>query len=487
MGERMEWVYDELSGTDTGDQRLNRRVIAVTEQLENGAEGSFSQCFQTRAELTAAYRLFDNNYITPEKILSGHYKSTTSRMKNQKIVLLLNDTSSIDYTSKNTVEGLGILESAYTKGLLIHPLIAVTPERISLGMVDVHTWSRDGEAHRKSLPSEVRRNEPIEMKESYRWLKSYRKACELAEQNPQTQFVSIGDRESDILELIVEAAQAKENDNGADLIIRINHDRTLAEEKKNKKARKSNKELEIGEIHLEDIEEERKLKKKLAKAPILGEIEFVIPSRNGKPKRQVNQAVRAIKVKLNGKKVGDKNYPSVSINAVCCIEENPPIGEKPICWMFFTTLPIDTLEQVLDVIKFYLCRWDIEIFFKILKSGCKIEERELKTAERLENMMAIFFILAWRIMYITSMGRIHPDISCSEVFEDAEWKSVYIITQKTAAAPTTPPSLGEFILMIARLGGYISGKNRPPPGHKVLWRGMSKMSDFALAWESFGK
>jgi hypothetical protein len=260
----------------------------------------------------------------------------------------------------------------------------------------------------------------------------------------------------------------------------------LFDEKKNKASKKQNKGVGCDETVLGDVEEERKLKKKLAKAPIFGEIEFVMPPRKGKPERKVNQTIRATTVKLNGKKVGDREYPLVTVNAVCCIEKNPPIDEDPICWMFFTTLPIDTLEQVLDVIKYYLCRWEIETFFKVLKSGCKIEERELKTAERLKNMMAIFFILAWRLMYIINIGRKHPDIPCTAIFEDAEWKSVYKITQKTAI-PSTPPLLWEIILMIARLGGYISGKNRPPPGPKVMWKGMRRMSDFALAWERFEK
>lgn len=479
-------MHDELADTNIGDQRLNRRTRAVAEKLGNSTEGSFTECFQTRAELTGAYRLFDNKFVTPEKILSGHYKKTMSRIQDQKIVLLPNDTSSIDYTTKNSVEGLGILESAHAKGLLIHPLIAITPARICLGLIDVQIWSRDGEAHRKTLSSEIRRNEPIEEKESFRWLKSYRKGCELAQQYPQTQFITMQDRESDILEYLVEGVQTKEKHNNLDLIIRINHDRVLFDEKKNNASKKQNKGIGCYETYLEDVEEERKLKKRLAKAPTLGEIEFIMPSRNGKPERKVNQTIRATTVKLNGKKVGDRQYPSVMVNAVCCIEDNPPIGEDPICWMFFTTLPIDTLEQVLDVIKYYLCRWEIELFFKVLKSGCKIEQRELKTADRLKNMMAIFFILAWRLMYITNIGRNYSDIPCTAIFEDAEWKSVYKITQKTAI-PSTPPPLEEIILMIARLGGYISGKNRPPPGLKVMWKGMRRMSDFALAWERFEK
>jgi hypothetical protein len=482
---KMGWTDNEMAHKAMGDERLDRRIVNIIERLENSSECSFTQCFKSRAELVAAYRFFDNNFVTPEKILSSHYESTISRIKQQKVVLLPNDTSSIDYTGKTSVEGLGILETAYTKGIFIHPLLAIIPDRTCLGVIDVQMWTRDGEAHRKSLPSQVRKNEPIKEKESFRWIHSYRKACILAQQIPQTQFICIGDRESDILELIVEAVQTKEKGNGADIIIRINHDRKLAKENKNTKSKKNTGEGEVGEIALGNEEEKLKLKKKLTQAPKLGEIEFVIPSRDGKPERIVKQTLRAKKIQLNSKKVGDQKYPSVMVNALCCIEENPPLCEDPICWMFFTTLPIDSFEQIVEVIKYYLCRWEIEVFFKILKSGCKVEERELKSAERIKNMLALFFILAWRIQYIMVMGRKHPEISCSEVFEEAEWKSVYKIIKKSAI-PETPPTLGELILMIARLGGYLTGKNRPPPGPKIMWRGMRRMSDFALAWESFG-
>lgn len=482
----MGWIENEMAHTDIGDKRLNKRASIIVERLDNSSEGGFTQYFKSRSELVAAYRFFDNSFVTPEKILSSHYKSTIERIQEQKTVLLINDTSSLDYTGKDTVEGLGILESQYSKGILIHPTLAITPERNCLGIVDVLMWSRDGEAHRKALPSEVRKNEPIETKESFRWILSYRKACMLAQQNPQTQFISIADRESDILELITEAVQAKENGNGADLLIRVNHDRELAKTKENKNSKTKKTGKKLAGISSEELEEERKLKKRLKKAPILGEIEFTLPSREGKKERTVKQTVRATKVQLKGKKVGDRQYPSVKINAVCFIEENPPPNEDPICWMFFTTLPIDTFEQVLNVIKFYLARWEIETFFKVLKSGCKVEEKELKNSDRIKNMLSIFFILTWRIMYVTNLARKEPNISCSEVFEDAEWKSVYKIV-KGSELPATPPLLGDFVLMIARLGGYLPGKNRPPPGPKVIWRGMKRMSDFALAWERFLK
>ncbi len=153
--------------------------------------------------------------------------------------------------------------------------------------------------------------------------------------------------------------------------------------------------------------------------------------------------------------------------------------------MFFTTLPIDTFEQVHLVIKYYLSRWQIEVFFHVFKTGCKIEEKELKTADRIKNMLALFLIVAWRVMYIMTVSRQRPEISCTEIFEEAKWKSTYKVLNKNSPIPKKPLSLGEFVMLIAKLGGYLPRKNSPP-GVMVIWRGLKRIYDFGLAWDSFG-
>lgn len=460
----MQWAKTEMSEIDCGDARVDARAIMMIDKLVAGGEGStLAQCFQSRKELTGAYRFFDNDLVTPEKILSAHYKSTLERIKQHPVVLLPSDTSSVDYTSKSTIEGLGILDSPLTRGLLIHPTLAVTPTRVPLGVVDFYFWARDENANRSSISSGERMNQVIEEKESFRWLRSYRKANAIAMQCPDTQIISMGDRENDIFEVLYEAVK-EANNGGAHALIRLRHDRIVV---------------------LEGDDQEHKLKKKLLKAPRIGEIEFTLEERGKKEKRIVRQTLRAQSVLLKGKFVGEREYPAVRVNVVCSIEENPPPGEEPICWMFLTTLPIATFEEVAKVIQYYLCRWDIEVFFKVLKSGCKVEEKALKTAERLSNMLAMFLIVTWRIMYIMKLAREQPGITCTKLFEAAEWQSVYKILNKGSKLPTTPPSLGEFVAMIARLGGYLAGKKRPPPGPTVLWRGLKRVQDFALAWESF--
>jgi len=231
---------------------------------------------------------------------------------------------------------------------------------------------------------------------------------------------------------------------------------------------------------------EKKLRNKLKLSEPLGEVKFTIPATTSRPARSVTQTLKSAKVKFKKRSTGkDSNYPSVTINAVMAIEENPPEGIEPLIWIFLTTLPVDTFEQIALVIQYYLCRWEIEIFFKILKSGCNVEERRL-TEGAIIPLIAIFLVVAWRIMYVMKMGRSCPEMSCESIFSASEWKSVHKILKKETKLPEAPPSLGVFIKMIATLGGYLNRKNDPPPGPKVMWIGFNRMYDFALAWESFG-
>lgn len=449
----MGWSDQEMTHLKTGDKRLDKRVKHTLEKITAASNSSFPACFKTRTELIGAYRLFDNDFINPKKILEPHYKSVAQRAKTQPVVLLLNDTSSLDYTSRN-IEGLGILEKSYTRGFFIHPLLAITPSRHCLGVVNHFTWVRSPEQQRKRISATIRGNQPIEEKESHRWLESYKQAALFAKSVPETKFVFIADRESDILELISEGI--KRQASNIDVLIRAKHDRVL-----------------LGES------DERRLKKTMARAPAISQIKFQIPGRGEQKSREVKQVIRVKEVILQGKSVREREYPAVRINAVLCIEEDPPAGSEPVEWLFLTTLSIESEEEAKRIIKYYLCRWEIETFFNVLKNGCKVEERELQTMKRLENMLALLMIVAWRVMFLMNLGRQEGNRLSSEVFEEEEWKSVCSILKKEV--PQTPPKLGEFMIMIGRLGGY--QRRKTPPGAKVIWEGLKRMADYAHMWE----
>lgn len=180
----------------------------------------------------------------------------------------------------------------------------------------------------------------------------------------------------------------------------------------------------------------------------------------------------------------DRKLPEVTVNVVLVEETNPPDGATPIQWLLITTLPIDDPEQVQQIISYDCVRWQIEIYFRTMKSGCRIENRQFETLDRLLNCLAVYSIVAWKIMYLCRLGRECPDLDCEIIFEPSEWKSVYM-TIRHEEPPSTPPTLNAMIRMIASLGGYVNRRSTQP-GPQTLWLGLQRVHDLSTAWETFG-
>lgn len=133
--------------------------------------------------------------------------------------------------------------------------------------------------------------------------------------------------------------------------------------------------------------------------------------------------------------------------------------------------------------QWYLCRWQIEVYFRVLKSGCRIEQLQLQTRERLEAALALYLIVAWRVLYLMMVGRNSPELPCDVVFTTEEWEAVYLVTQRKKP-PRQPPSLGEILVLVARLGGFLARKGDGPPGPKSIWIGLQRVRDFVAALEA---
>lgn len=465
-----DWVDDEFMYLDLGDKRVNAKGKAIINTLAKQPGASIPKAFNTWSEIKSCYEFFANGKVTGQKILSPHLIATRQRLIHEKVVLMPTDTSALNYTSKPSIKELGNIGNV-NLGIFLHPLIAITPERVNLGIVDAKVWARSEKEIK--LTDHQRYSLPIEEKERYRWIESYKVACDVAKECPNTQVITITDREGDFAEHFEAVLKAQEqNEKYADIIVRSYHDRAVISSDK------------------EDLlhqGKQNKLKSKLKAARSLGEIKFKIPATQHRHERIVTQTLKATSVTFK-KRATSKAFvsPKVTINAVMAIEENPPEGIEPLIWVFLTTLPIDTFEQVVLVIQYYLVRWEIEVFFKILKSGSDVEERRLKECESLISLIAVFLVIAWRVMYVMKLSRSCPEISCEEVFSASEWKSVFKITKRGTKLPDKAPLLGEFIRMVASLGGYLDRKNDPAPGPKVIWIGLNRMHDFAIAWETFG-
>jgi len=156
-----------------------------------------------------------------------------------------------------------------------------------------------------------------------------------------------------------------------------------------------------------------------------------------------------------------------------------------VSWLLLTTLPIETIEQVLRIVAYYVARWSIETYFRTLKTGCQVEELRLETKSRLLNCLACYHIIAWRIVYLTHLNRTCPDLPCTSVFADHEWKPVWrVVTKKPL--PKNTPTLNEFLKLLTHLGGYNNRAKELPPGPQPLWIGLRRMLDFSTAWLAFG-
>jgi hypothetical protein len=344
--------------------------------------------------------------------------------------------------------------------------LAMTVNRVPLGVVGSDIWARepdDGEKD-QTQKREERRASPIEEKESVRWLEGYRAACTLAEELPGTQVISLADSESDIYECLSEPGRA-------DWIIRGCQDRALTEK--------------AGLVRAN-----------LLSAPLFGSWQIEVSRReattgNGRKRKLPREArtarveARALTVQLRPPaREGGVKLPVACVNVVLVREISPPAGEEPIEWMLLTSLPITTADRVQLVVKYYCARWEIEIFFRILKSGCGVERLQLEKSERMQNCVAVYLVVAWRVLYLLMRGREDASAPCTEVFEESEWKAVYsVVNKKARPKDLQAPTLGEMITWMASLGGYLGRKCDGPPGPKAFWIGHQRTFDLGTGWE----
>jgi hypothetical protein len=471
------WIDEELRTADLGDQRLNARFKLLIDRMSHKPSLRFPAACRGRAEVEAAYRFVGHPRITVERLLAPHREATIRRIAQHPVVILAQDTTENDLSRRRErMAGAGPLNDPTRLGLLVHPLLAVTPERLPLGIVGVTIWARAPEAVARPVKEKdaERRKKPIEEKESFCWLRGYRHACQVAQACPEAQVICVSDSDGDIFECYFEAEVAQTG-RKADWIVRASDDRGLLPT--------ADGETPGGKLFAQ-----------VASRPLLTELELEVSYREAKSHdgrrrkkerraRTATVSVRAAHVKLKQPRRRDgKELADVEVNAVLVREGTPPAGEEPIEWLLLTGLPIQDVKQVLAVVEYYCCRWQIEVYFRILKSGCRVEASQLETAHGYEAYLVLCLIVAWRVMYLLMLGRVCPETPCDGVLEPDEWQAVYAVMNEQA--PPAPPRLGEMVTLIAKLGGYLGRKCDGPPGPKAMWVGMQRMTDLALGWRA---
>jgi hypothetical protein len=459
------WIDDELQGIDLGNARRNRRCLLIMKRLAVDPQASLHAACDGAGEMLAATRFFRNEAVREEDMLAPHRQATLERMKQERVVLLIQDTTELDLTHKKLViQGAGPLNDESRVGLLDHAQLAVTPQRLCLGVLGAEVWARDPQTFRTC---KQRKYDPIESKESYRWVQAYRAACRVAAELPKTQIISVGDAENDIYECFLEPQQAQPPAR-AEWLMRASENRALPE-----------RDEEAGPSTY------RKLRDEIESAAVMGKLTVQLPRTPKRKARTAEFTVRAKRIRLKGPFRRGKTLDDVTLNVILVVEPNPPAGEEPIEWLLLTSLPIRTYRQVKRVISYYAARWTIEVFFRTLKTGCRVEHLQLHSVARLRRCLMLYKIIAWRVLYVTMLGREAPDLPCDVVFSAEEWKAAWTICSKEPL-PRKPPSLKTFLPLAARLGGYKGRKGDPPPGPKTMWVAIRRISDFGLAWSAFG-
>ncbi|CZH48651.1 IS4 family transposase [Legionella pneumophila serogroup 1] len=470
----MSWAAGEMKTINLGDKRLNERLLSLFDKLGNSPNLSIPAACGGWHETKAAYRFFDHEQVTTESILAPHIESTLARMKQHSVVLLLQDTTTLNFTGQKEREDIGPINHEKHLGLLLHPILAVTPERLCLGVLDTYHWAREKVRHRTAREkSRDNHKIPLEEKESHRWLKAYRKANEVALQVPDTMLITVADREADIYDLYHEAqhAQSSQENTAAYWLIRSSSNRRI--------------------LNDDGRPDQEKLIEKTKSTPPLCTITFEIPAKEKQVGRYVTQNLYATELTLCppdrkrkiSTKYGDK---TVIVTVVVATEIDSPEGQEPLEWVLLTNVKIHDATGAHNILKWYLCRWQIEVYFRILKSGCQVEKLQLNDKSRFDPCLTLYMIIAWRILYLTILGRECPDISCELIFSTEEWKMAHLIVKKEAP-PAEPPPLKVMIKIIASMGGYMNRKNDPEPGPTTLWIGLQRLKDFLLAQQTLGE
>lgn len=445
-----KWAAKELEQANLGDARRKKRLISIVENLAAQPAESVPQASGNPAAASATYDFWNSPYFQPSDIRQAHTASTIERIKSTEIILAIQDTTNLDFTTHRATKNLGYLDNSYSMGLKVHSTLAVSSMGVPLGILNQQVWARD----KKNLGiAKKRRQRETKEKESQRWLDGLSVTQKLIPE--AIKVVTIGDCESDIFDLF-----ALERPNNSHLLIRGTHNRKVAH----------------GSQYLQEAIHQIK-----PCGQLIVEVKRNPTNSERKAKLTLRFATFNLEVPKHHKQ--HSKLKPVQLQVILAEEENPTDGVTPISWLLLTTLEIKEFEDVVRCVNWYSYRWLIERYHYVLKSGCGVEKLQLETARRIEMALATYSIVAWRLLWLTYEVRVNPDQPCDVILEIEEWQSLCATINQNARPQKKIPSLREAVIMIARLGGFLGRKGDGEPGVKTIWRGLRRLHDIAATWK----
>src|SRR5438067_750020 len=444
------WAVSEFADAALGDERRTKRLVELAHILGQHPTAALPEACGDGGMLKAAYRFFDNDAIDAQDLLQSHVESTYRRLDYASVVLAVQDTTEVNWTRHPATQGLGPLGHTACHGLLVHTTLAFTPERVPLGLLAQQVWARDPNdsgkrARRKQLP--------ISQKESQKWLHSLDAVDTARDCCPTTHLISVGDREADVYDVLAAPRPV-----GVDLLIRAAWNRG---------------------VHAP----QRYVWDTVVAQPVAAPLLLHVPRRGPQPAREATLALRFCPVTLRPPQHRKaEGLPAVTRWTVQVCEVAPPAEAEPMEWLLLTTVAVETVDDAIERVQWYSCRWGIEVWHRILKSGCHLEARQFQQAERLRRALALYSVLAWRIFYATMLARAIPEAPCSVLLEPDEWQALYSAIHRVPTPPVEPPTLGQAVTWIAQLGGFVGRRRSDCPGPEVIWRGFQHLGDFTTMY-----
>ena len=381
-----QWVRQELEKTQLRDARRTNRFMKIVSNLIDKPTSSVPQASGTWAETKATYDFWDSPYIKPAQLRRGHVDATLSRIKNHQIILAIQDTTELNYTTYKAVKGVGYLDSKYAQEFKLHSTLAATTQGLPLGIIDQYVWARD----LKSLGEADRRYQKLtEEKESQRWLDALKNTSSIIPDSQQVVIIADGVPPQKLGEADFYDLFACANREQADFLIRPTQNRCLESSSNHFKEEMESREPQV--IITVELKPNPTRQSRLATLTIRYQTLTIQPPQNRAKKEQLNP---------------------IELQVILVKESQPPSESSEIEWWLVTTLPITCIEDVTTYVRWYSYRWLIDHYHYVLKSGCGIEKLQLETAKRLEMALATYSIVAWRLLYITYEARLATDASC---------------------------------------------------------------------------
>lgn len=425
---------------ELGDARRTRRLIALADELRRHPGGSLPDKLPRPQNLKALYRLFDRAEVTHEAVLAPHRARTLSLLAEQETVLILHDSTELDYSKRKSLKGLGQIGKGWNRGYICHNSLAISADAgavIGLTSQILHTRVKPPKNETKTQL----RNRKSRI--SRLWVRG------VAQLPGDARLVDVCDRGADTFEFL-----EHELHSGRRFVVRSAYSRRLLLE-----------DDQASFLHLH-------LRSQFA----WGRREITVPAKNGAPSRTAKLCLSAAAVRLVPPKAkkGEHGNQPLSMWAVRVWEPAPPSGAKTLEWFLLTNEPVGSFADAQRVVQWYERRWVIEEFHKGLKTGCNIEDLQFTAEERLQPAIALLSVVALTLLQLRDASR-QPDAERRPARELFSQTYLDVLAGWRGGRPAAEMSVSAFFLALARLGGHQNRRHDGRPGWLTLWRGWTKL------------